>query len=46
VSAEKALSEYVVALDPKSFVVDVSATQRLRAASKSIQKPKGQEKRS
>ena len=46
VSAEKALSEYVVALDPKSFVVDVSATQRLRAASKSIQKPKGQQKRS
>ena len=37
VSAEKALNEYAVVLDPKSLAVDVEATQRLRAITKSNQ---------
>jgi len=37
VSAEKALSEYGVVLDPKTHAVDVAATQRLRATTKSNQ---------
>jgi N-methylhydantoinase B len=37
VSAEKALSEYAVVLDPKTHAVDVAATHRLRATTKSNQ---------
>jgi len=37
VSAEKALSGYGVVLDPKTHAVDVAATQRLRATTKSNQ---------
>jgi N-methylhydantoinase B len=46
VSAEKALSEYAVVLNPQNSAVDVAATQLLRATAKSKRKVEAGEERS